>query len=98
MFKLGDWLVCIPLKKVGPYFKRNFWNDQFLIFTGLPMEEPGIDGWSTLFITRPRVNFINEFLCVISQIFEFLISTGKFQWLLYLQNDLFERRRKRISR
>jgi len=24
---------------------------------GLPMEEPGIDGWRTLFITRPRVNF-----------------------------------------
>ena len=65
------------------------------------MEEPGIDGWRTLFITRPRVNFINEFLYVISRIFEifpFLISTGKFQRLLYLQNDLFERRRKRISR
>ena len=78
MFKLGDWQVCIPLKKfrkknMGPNFKRNFWNDQFLIFTGLPMEEPGIDGWRTLFITRPRVNFINEFLCVISN-FEILNS------------------------
>ena len=86
---------------MGPNSKRKVWNNQFLIFTGLPMEEPGIDGWRTLFITRPRVNFINEFLYVISRIFEifpFLISTGKFQWLLYLQNDLFERRRKRISR
>ena len=79
MFKHGDWQVCIPLKK----FRKKTWDlilkeifgmINSLIFTGLPMEEPGIDGWRTLFITRPRVNFINEFLCVISRNFEILNS------------------------
>ena len=32
---------------------------------GLPMEEPGLGGWRTLFLTRPRVNFNG---CYISRV------------------------------
>ena len=33
--------------------------------TGLPMEEPGLGGWRTLFLSRPRVNFDG---CYISRV------------------------------